>query len=210
MSTSTRRERERQQRRDAIIEAAEGLFSEKGFEGTTMQEISDRVELSKGTIYLYFKSKEELYLSVCINSVAGFGESLEAAVMGVRDLESRIKAVYLAYIRHSLEQPAVFRVLRDTFLERVRLNLSKSAIDEISAFIKGWLENESRLIQEGIDSGVFDGNLDPYAFSLSAWRMSTGLIELALLEDPGVVDPEHLEAVFESSIGLLVKGARSG
>jgi len=210
MSTLTRRERERLQRRNDIIEAAESLFSDKGFQGTTMQEISEKVELSKGTIYLYFKSKEELYLSVCVKGVAGFGEDLEAAVRGITDLEEMIRAVYMAYIRHSLEQPAIFRVLRDTFIEQVRQNLSSSTIEEISGIIKGWLELESGLIEEGIERGLFRKDLNAYGFSLAAWRASTGLIELALLKEPGVIEPEALREIYDQSIDLLIEGAKAG
>jgi TetR/AcrR family transcriptional regulator len=210
MSTISRREREKLQRRIDIVKAAESLFSEKGFRGTTMQEISERVELSKGTIYLYFKSKEELYLSVCVKGVAEFGEDLEAAASGAGGLEDIIKAVYMAYIRHSLEKPAIFRVLRDTFIEQVRQNLSHETIEEISGIIRNWLELESGLIEEGIEHGVFRKDLDPYGFSLTAWRMSTGLIELALLKEPGVAQHEELDRYFEQSIDLLVEGAKSG
>jgi len=210
MSTISRREREKLQRRIDIVKAAESLFSEKGFKGTTMQEISERVELSKGTIYLYFKSKEELYLSVCVKGVAEFGEDLEAAASGAGGLEDIIKAVYMAYIRHSLEKPAIFRVLRDTFIEQVRQNLSHETIEEISGIIRNWLELESGLIEEGIEHGVFRKDLDPYGFSLTAWRMSTGLIELALLKEPGVAQHEELGRFFEQSIDLLVEGAKSG
>ncbi|MEW6555374.1 MAG: TetR/AcrR family transcriptional regulator [Actinomycetota bacterium] len=210
MSTLSRRERERQQRRNDIVEAAEALFSEKGFKGTTMQEISERVELSKGTIYLYFKSKEELYLSVCVKGVAGFGEDLEAAAASAGGIEDIVKAVYMAYIKHSLEKPAIFRVLRDTFIEQVRQNLSPETIEEISGYIKGWLELESGLLEEGIERGIFREDLDPYGFSLTAWRTSTGLIELALLNEPGVVEHEDLDRFFQQSIDLLVEGAKSG
>jgi AcrR family transcriptional regulator len=209
MPKPSRRESKKLQRRNSILVAAEELFSEKGFKGTTMQEVSGKAGLSKGTVYLYFKSKEELYLSVCVMGIAGFGERLEAAGRSAKGLEERIKAVYLAYIKHSLGEPAVFRVLRDTFIEQVRQNLSRSTIEEITGFIRSWLENESRLVQQGIDSGIFDTGLDPYAFSLLAWRMSTGLIELALLKEPIVVDLADLDRMFEKSIDMLIKGARA-
>jgi len=204
----SKRESNKLQRRAAILSAAQELFSEKGFKGTTVQEISERAGLSKGTVYLYFKSKEELYLSVCILGIAGFGERLEAAVNNAKDLEDGIKAVYLAYIHHSLEEPSVFRVLRDTFLEQVRQNLSMSTIEEISYMIKGWLKNESLLMQEGIDGGVFAADLDAYAFSVAVWRMATGLIELALLQEPVVIERTELDTLFEQSIDLLIKGSR--
>lgn len=210
MSTLSRREREKQQRKNDIVEAAEALFSEKGFKATTMQEISERVELSKGTIYLYFKSKEELYLSVCVKGVAEFGEDLETAARAAGGLEDVIRAVYMAYIRHSLEKPAIFRVLRDTFIEQVRQNLSHETIEEISGYIKGWLELESGLLEEGIERGIFRQDLDAYGFSLTAWRMSTGLIELALLKEPGVVEHEDLDRFLQQSIDLIIDGAKSG
>ncbi len=209
MTALSRRESNRQQRRAAILSAAQELFSERGFKGTTMQEISGRAGLSKGTVYLYFKSKDELYLSVCTMGIAGFGERLQMAGNSARGLEERIKAVYLAYIRYSLQEPAVFRVLRDIFLEQVRHNLSSVTIEETSGIIRGWLEIESGLLQEGIDSGVFAADLDPYAFSVAAWRMATGLIELALLQEPVVIERADLDPLFEKSIDLLIKGSRS-
>ena len=59
MGIAERKEREKLQRRKDIIDAAEKVFFYRGFESATMDEIAEKVELSKGTLYLYFKSKEE-------------------------------------------------------------------------------------------------------------------------------------------------------
>lgn len=209
MVEPSRRETKKRRNRDAVLSAAEELFSARGFKRSTMQEISERAGLAKGSVYLYFKSKEELFLTVCFKGIEGFGESLEAAASGHRVLEEKIKAVYLAYVRHSLEKPAVFRVLRDTFIDHLRQNLSPDIIDRIAGYIKVWLEFESGLVEEGIGSGLFDAGVDPYAFAVMAWRLSTGLVELALLKDPVVIDPEDMRDVFESSIDVLVKGIRA-
>lgn len=209
MSKPSRRESKKMRHRNAILAAAEELFSDKGFKAATMQEISERAGLSKGAVYLYFKSKEELYLSVCVQGIAGFGESLEAARADAKGIEAGIKAVYLAYIKHSLEEPAVFRVLRDTFIEQVRQNLSWGTIEAVSNIIKGWLENESRLLQEGIDAGVFHTEFDPYTFSVLVWRTGTGLIELALLQDPIVISRGELDPLFEKSIEVLIRGIKA-
>lgn len=208
MPEPSKREANKSRRRAAILAAAEELFSDKGFKETTMQNISERAGLSKGGVYLHFKSKEELYLTVCIKGIAGFGARLEAAVAGASGPDEAVKAVYLAYIRHSLAEPSVFRVLRDTFLERVRHNLSEKTIEQITGYIKAWLENESRLVRQGIEAGLFASDLDPYTFSLLAWRLSTGLIELALLQKPRVVDLADMDRVFEASIDILIKGIR--
>ena len=64
----SRKERETELRRQIIIEAAEKLFLSEGYENTTMDEIARLSEYSKGTLYKYFKSKDELYLAIGIKT----------------------------------------------------------------------------------------------------------------------------------------------
>ena len=64
MSTSQRKDREKEARREQILRAAAKLFSEKGFEAATMAQIARQAELAPGTLYLYFKSKDELYFAL--------------------------------------------------------------------------------------------------------------------------------------------------
>ncbi len=62
MGVRERRSREEQARLAAILEAAESVFASKGYYETRMDDIAHKAELAKGTIYYYFKSKEEVYL----------------------------------------------------------------------------------------------------------------------------------------------------
>ncbi|MEX2477966.1 MAG: TetR/AcrR family transcriptional regulator [Gracilimonas sp.] len=64
MGTQERKERERKQRRDQILNAAIELIGEQGFESTTMDEIAERAELSKGTLYLYYNDKATLHQAI--------------------------------------------------------------------------------------------------------------------------------------------------
>jgi TetR/AcrR family transcriptional regulator len=64
MGVKERRERERQVRENEILAAATELFVAEGYEGTSIDKIAAKLELSKRTIYLYFSSKDELYYSV--------------------------------------------------------------------------------------------------------------------------------------------------
>jgi TetR/AcrR family transcriptional regulator len=209
MSTLARREKEKLQRRNDILEAAEELFDEKGFESATIAEIARKTELSKGTIYLYFQSKDELLLAVCVKGIAGFREELEDAARRKRGLENKIKTVYLAYIEFFLEVPHVFRVLHDTFTERLRSNLSQDAINLINWTIVEAVRFGSQFVQQGIDSGLFRADVDPYAFSVVAWQLATSLIDLAILNDPGVIDRDSLEEMFSRSIELLLDGLKA-
>ncbi len=206
MAEYSKREKKKLMHRQAILRAAEELFSSKGYRETSMQKIAEKAGVAKGTLYLYFRSKEELYLAVCVQGVSGFGENLEKARAAAQGVEEKIRAVYLAYIRHSLEQPSVFRVLRDTFLEQVRRNLSPETVERVSSIIGDWLRNESELVREGVRQGIFRPDIDPYRFSVLAWRAATSLVELALLREPLVIGKSDLEDLFRESIDLLLKG----
>ena len=70
MSTVTRRERERNQRKISIVDAAEKIFSSKGFDNVSMNDIAKEVELNRATIYLYFENKEALFFSVVLRIVS--------------------------------------------------------------------------------------------------------------------------------------------
>ena len=67
MSSQERREKERENRRSAILKAARKLFFDRGFKSVTVNNIADKAEVSKGSVYLYFKSKEDIYTQILIN-----------------------------------------------------------------------------------------------------------------------------------------------
>lgn len=69
MGIQERKEREKEHRREEILNAAQKIFFEKGLQNATMDEIADEAELSKGTVYLYYSSKEDLYLAVMMRGV---------------------------------------------------------------------------------------------------------------------------------------------
>jgi AcrR family transcriptional regulator len=69
MGIPERKEREKERRREEILDAAQKVFFEKGLHSATMDEISEVAELSKATVYLHFVSKEDLYLAVTMRGL---------------------------------------------------------------------------------------------------------------------------------------------
>lgn len=78
MGVAARKQREKEERRAAILDAAEAVFASKGVAETTMDDIAQQAELGKGTLYLYFTSKNELYLAIA-NRVRACAPSLATA-----------------------------------------------------------------------------------------------------------------------------------
>lgn len=98
MGVAERREREKLQRREEILEGAEELFFTRGFERTRMVEIAQEVELSKGTLYLYFKSKEQLAYAILLRSFDVLTELLREAADGAERGIDKVHAMARAYI----------------------------------------------------------------------------------------------------------------
>jgi len=88
-SPALRREKEKQQRREAILDAAERVFAAQGFHGASIDRIAQEAAYAPGTIYLYFKDKDALYSALLLRKLAGMvGYVEEAAQTGADPLEA--------------------------------------------------------------------------------------------------------------------------
>jgi TetR/AcrR family transcriptional regulator len=106
----SRRQRERQQHRTEIVEAAMKLFSEKGFHNVSMQEIAVEAEFATGTIYNFFESKEALYREI-MDAVAQNVLSLVTPILeGDTDEKEKIAGFVQASIHVFRENSAAIRL----------------------------------------------------------------------------------------------------
>jgi len=92
-STIRRKEREREARREAILEAARRVLARKGLHDATLDEIAEEAELSKGTLYNYYKDKQDLVVSLVTRGIALFDAQIEAAMESAPDVESFVRRV---------------------------------------------------------------------------------------------------------------------
>lgn len=94
-STLSRRERERQQRRRAMLQAAQAVFAEKGYSRATLDEIADRAEFGKGTLYNYFDGGKEGILFAIFDEIFNdFVGLIEATCPAERVAEDGLRAAY--------------------------------------------------------------------------------------------------------------------
>lgn len=110
MSSSQRREREKQELRGRILDAARELFAEHGFEAVTMRKIAERIEYSPTTIYLHFKDKQALFQELCAVDFLAFARVFER-VLKVKDPVERLRKIGLTYVKFGLEHPHHYRLM---------------------------------------------------------------------------------------------------
>jgi len=180
MGIEERKEREKTQRRQQIMDAAKKVFASNGFGGATIENIAEEAELSPATIYLYFKNKDELFASLNLRML----QALISKVENVNDQkglssEKKIKALEKALYEVYLTDPVnVVNVLRFQSKERLR-NLSPELSSQIRDYTQKYMEAISEIFKKGVQEGIF---LDrhPAAFADIVWALFAGLV---LLED---------------------------
>lgn len=144
-ATLTRRERERQERRRAMLEAARAVFAEKGYQNATLDEIAERAEFGKGTLYNYFEGgKEEILFAIFADVHDGMcrlvRDFFEAEEGHGRPVRAVFRDFIATSIRYFLKNQEVFMIL---MREVQRMQLSGEA--EKVAYL---IEQRERVIDE--------------------------------------------------------------
>lgn len=113
----------RQRKRQEILACAAGVFARNGFPGTDMQAIADDAGVAKGTLYLYFDGKEELFLAAVDQGMTCLSAAVDAAVEGLAEPLDVIEKAIFAYLRFFKEHPEQVELLileRAEFRDRKR------------------------------------------------------------------------------------------
>jgi AcrR family transcriptional regulator len=176
MGIQERKEREKERRRQQIMVAAKRVFSEKGFSKATMEDIAQEAELSPGTLYLYFKNKEELYASLSlrilqylllriehVNAVKGSGPD--------EKLKQLMDAMYDVYEFDPLTIINMFHLQSSETLK----NLSPQLLAEIKDLSGKSMGAISQIFKDGVAQGVFI-NRHPVALADTFWSIFSGVI----------------------------------
>lgn len=164
---SPRWRRRPQDRPDEILDAAMQVFAERGLAGARVEDIAEAAGVSKGTVYLYFKGKEDLFKEAVRAQVARTLEGLAAAAPPGEPAD-RLERFVDAYWAH-LRRPAFGRLYRLLLAELHQFpELSRSYAEEVSGRI---MVLSSEIIADGLGRGAFRG-VDPGVAS----RMIVGLV----------------------------------
>jgi AcrR family transcriptional regulator len=110
MSITDRRAREKEELRQKILDTARDLFVVHGYDGVTLRKIADAIEYAPGTIYGYFKDKEELIHALCIADWEAFETSIPREHQPADPLAA-IRGIGAAYIRFALAHPNQYRLM---------------------------------------------------------------------------------------------------
>jgi AcrR family transcriptional regulator len=138
-------------KRERILEEAVKLFYERGFSGTTLDDIASELGVTKPFIYTHFRSKVELLEAICRPTIEMSLDAIAKAANHEGTATSRLRAGVVEFTRVVLQRQANIAVYF-----REEKNLSKVVLDEINGLRKRFDRVLSQLLQEGADTGEFN------------------------------------------------------
>jgi AcrR family transcriptional regulator len=210
MGIRERKEREKDRRRQQIIVAAKRIFTAKGFQKATMEDIAREAELSPGTIYLYFKNKEELYASLTLRILQYILMRVEHIEEDL-DPEARLKALMETMFDVYAFDPLVVINMFHLQSSEILKNLSPEVREEIETMSRKALGEIAAIFSSGIADGVFI-NRHPTALADIFWAMFSGVVLWE--ESKRLIDPtkDFLRPTLETAFELFGRGLirRSG
>ena len=176
MGIKERKEREREMRRQQIMVAAKRVFTQRGFEKSTMEDIAREAELSPGTIYLYFKSKDELYASLCLRVLRYINVKVDHAVSDESmDYEGKQKVLLEAIQDVYDYDPLILNNMFHLQSSDTLKSLSPALLNEINDLSRRSLQAMAGMFAQGIEKGlVVDRH--PMALADILWALFSGVV----------------------------------
>ncbi|QTN43142.1 TetR/AcrR family transcriptional regulator [Marinobacter salsuginis] len=150
----TRREREKQARYDTILDAAELVFSEKGYERTSMDDIARTASLSRALLYVYFKDKAAIQRGIMLRAGHSLFRRFEEARQTADNGLAQIRAMGESYYRFYLEEPDYFSAL--TKASTAMAEADESQAEEMLCSKSDLME----LMMGAIELGLQDGTMN--------------------------------------------------
>lgn len=188
-----RRRTKGMRRREEIIRTAREIFSQKGFSETRVTDITGKAGIAKGTLYLYFRSKEELFLAVIRDAAERLRNSVAEALQGVEDPLERVRISVPVIFENCRKEAALYLAIfqQSTFMD------SEHAA-EMQALYEPLAHDFQKTIEEGMRKGVFHVG-DPQILSHGVFGFLASLIHRWLIMETSGDTPEgYVEKMVET------------
>jgi len=176
-----RRTKEKEARRQSILDAASAVFLEWGMSASTMDQIADRAELSKGALYLHFGSKQELCLALLVNVSRALVDTLKDAYDPKLAARAQLDRLIAAYYGFYQQRPDYFRLLFVMEHPQYTTDATVALRTVWTSLGREALELLARVIEAGIREGAIR-RCDPWMTTVSLWASVTGVIMLPVQE----------------------------
>lgn len=215
MKKISRKDREKSARKEAIIDAAEEVITLKGFKNSTMDEIAEKAELGKGTLYLYFNSKTTIYLAICDRGSKLLNQKMANVItMNIKGIEmvKEMGHVYLDFIQSNPIYFNAFNFFESSLSENKLVD--SAIVNDLQDHGVEAMTYVVRALQIGMQDGTIRDSYDPKELGIIFWGASRGVIQVVYMKENRkslkVLSDVNfsLETLFNSFINIIGSGIK--
>ena len=209
MGLLERREKEKNNRRKKILESARNLFFAEGFKNVTVDKIAKFAELGKGSIYLYFNSKEEIYAQILLNDIEKFNQQASALFCQRKSAAILLTEFACFYADFFLNDPELFRILMTYMLQPDQMKLSDELNPQILNANARSVDTIGKILQTGVHVNEFPAGINIKHIQYSIWGMLNGIISLHIFSGEEKRRRERIRAAIKSTLEIFIKGLKT-
>ncbi len=154
MTANTENHKYQQQRLQAIKSAA-AVFAEKGFHGSSTRDIAERMGIKQGSLYYYFKSKEESLGEVCLFGIEVYVDHMTVIAAGEQSFESKLMATITSHLSSYRERNEALKVYNDE-----RLYLPEEKRSNLKMLGSSYRQLLEKIFEDGVASGALRKSID--------------------------------------------------
>ena len=204
-----KRKKEKENRKNTILRAARRLFFDRGFKSVTVDNIAAKSEVSKGSIYLCFESKEEIYAQILISDNIALYERIKNFSATEASASQLLLEFARIYVDYFLNDNELFRILMTFMLQTGQMNLTEKQNTELIRSTNENIKIISEIIQKGIDSGEFSpiGNIQQMQNAI--WGMLNGVISLFVFTGNPTKRTERIHTTVRDSLNVFIEGLKA-
>ena len=188
-------------RKEQIMSAALSVVVDKGYDQSRMDDIVEKSQLSKGAIYWYYKSKEEVYLSLVDYWFLQYSSGVVDTLQQQESASDQLKALFDFFIGQFDKNPATFKLLVE-FWRLAGLNPDFNA--KLQQIYSDFLEYIIEIIKVGVANGEFK-NVEPRITALSILINIEGINWFTLFDKSGVEAHEYIDTISNFILNGLKK-----
>ncbi|MFA5834495.1 MAG: TetR/AcrR family transcriptional regulator [Bacteroidota bacterium] len=197
MGTVERKEREKHEMREMILDAAKKLFMKEGFEHVTIRRIAEEIEYSPATVYLYFADKDAI---LCALQEVGFRElyKRQHLLTSIKNPAEKLRACGRIYMDFAMENQELYDLM---FIMRAPMKAFQSPADWNIG--KDAYEVLQTIITECIDQGYLNAP-SPQIACFSVWALMHGVVSIFIRDRAPMIPKEHQAEVINGILDFTM------
>jgi AcrR family transcriptional regulator len=208
MGIDERKRREKEIRRSQILSVAKRLFFNEGFQTVTVEKIAREAELAKGSIYLHFCGKEEIYTQILLGDIDAFYQRIAFLEAEKDSAAKRLQKFTEIYLDLFLRNRELFRIMLNFQLYPNRLTLSEELNQNLRKSMKKNIAVIERIFEQGIATGEFVSGDSPSLCRKAFWGLLNGIVSHYLFALPAEKGGEFLRTTLDRGLAIFLNGLR--